>query len=551
MRRLPSEAGTMTAEESSGLEDEADVELFSIQAIFPELELEPGTSRKATLELEVSPVRPVQVELLPMPDLDALNIGDERLPPLQAGDVGTLHANGAKFDTVQAALTHLPPLRLHIELPEGYPEHKPPVFQLSTEPRWLPAAHVVRLEDAGKVIWEAYGRDQIVYAFIDHLQSEIERGLGFSDEPLVIDETLRQSLLAFDKQTKRNKFNQRTYDCGVCLYPKRGSICYQLQRCGHIFCIECLQDFYNDAILQGDVGIVKCMDPDCGTKVQGSKKKKRRNLHPTELLEIPIEHDTVQRYVELKLKKMLESDKCTIYCPRKWCQAPARSAKYAKFNTKDLASWPDLDDEDGVDERQNGIAEEPQQEPSSNAGTDRLAVCSKCQFAFCRKCTKGWHGDFVNCLPKRDNEGLTAEEQASYDFIRMNTSPCPSCNAACQKTMGCNHMICFACGTHYCYLCSSWLNPDNPYIHFNTRDEPCYMRLWELEEGDEGGGDGNVFAGPRAAEAQAILAAQEAAAPAAVQQVHRPPPAFDLEQQVMARLVEMAANEDVMVQHAG
>ncbi|KAL1974285.1 hypothetical protein VTN31DRAFT_5845 [Thermomyces dupontii] len=50
--------------------------------------------------------------------------------------------------------------------------------------------------------------------------------------------------------------------------------------------------------------------------------------------------------------------------------------------------------------------------------------------------------------------------------------------------MGCNHMICFQCSTHFCYLCSSWLEEDNPYRHFNTTDSSCYNRLWDLEGGD-------------------------------------------------------------------
>lgn len=28
--------------------------------------------------------------------------------------------------------------------------------------------------------------------------------------------------------------------------------------------------------------------------------------------------------------------------------------------------------------------------------------------------------------------------------------------------------------------------PGDPYRHFNIRESECFMRLWELEEGDEG-----------------------------------------------------------------
>lgn len=40
----------------------------------------------------------------------------------------------------------------------------------------------------------------------------------------------------------------------------------------------------------------------------------------------------------------------------------------------------------------------------------------------------------------------------------------------------------------------------DPYRHFNVRESECFMRLWELEEGDEGdnaigGGGGGVGRG--------------------------------------------------------
>jgi E3 ubiquitin-protein ligase RNF14 len=50
-------------------------------------------------------------------------------------------------------------------------------------------------------------------------------------------------------------------------------------------------------------------------------------------------------------------------------------------------------------------------------------------------------------------------------------------------------MICFKCKTHFCYLCSAWLDENNPYQHFNERYKGCYMRLWELEAGDGESGD--------------------------------------------------------------
>ena len=172
-----------------------------------------------------------------------------------------------------------------------------------------------------------------------------------------------------------------------------------------------------------------------------------------------------------------------------------RSKKYPKIT--DITQIVEFDDSGSEDDAA------PEEAPEK----DRLAICEDCSYAFCRVCLAGWHGEFVRCWPRNTSE-LSAEEQASYNYILAHTSPCPTCSVPCQKMQGCNHMSCFQCKSHFCYLCSSWLDPCNPYQHFNQPEKPCYMRLWELEEGDDG--DGRVrFDGVRGAEA-AAQAAQEA-----------------------------------------
>lgn len=280
--------------------------------------------------------------------------------------------------------------------------------------------------------------------------------------------------------------------------PKKGAACHRMSQCGHVFCVECLQDFYNNCITEGDIGSVKCIAPRCGQDAnQGSitptasglrKNRQRRDktLEPSELLQIPLEQDMVQRYIKLKRKKALESDQTTVYCPRQFCQGPARSKKTEAL---DRGIEDESNDDDSGDVGVDAV--KPLDGPVPPA--ERLAICIECTFAFCKVCKASWHGEFVICDPKRKGE-LTAEEKASEEYIKLHTSPCPTCNAKCQKTHGCNHMICFKCSSHFCYLCSSWLDAGNPYEHFNNPKKPCFLRLWELEAGD-GDDVGRGFAG--------------------------------------------------------
>ena len=256
-------------------------------------------------------------------------------------------------------------------------------------------------------------------------------------------------------------------------------MCHRMIDCGHVFCVQCLQDFYNNAINEGDLVSVRCLAPDCAKKraeARTSSKRHRKpktQLSPSELLQIPLEHDIVTRYVKLKHKADLESDKNTIYCPRKWCQGAARSKKHRKPNGFEVADSSD-EESDG----ENGKNEK------FVADKDLLAVCEDCSFAFCSRCYQGWHGEFTLCIPKKSTGELTDEDKASLEYLKLHTTPCPTCAAPAQKTHGCNHMICFKCNSHFCYLCSAWLEPANPYKHYNVQTTGCFMRLWELEGGD-------------------------------------------------------------------
>lgn len=215
----------------------------------------------------------------------------------------------------------------------------------------------------------------------------------------------------------------------------------------------------------------------------GKKRKPKVILSANELLQIPLELEMVKRYVTMKHKIELENDKSTVYCPRNYCEGAARSKKHKKpilLPTHLSATPADETDEESDDE---SLLIDPTKPPNR---ADLLRICEDCGFAFCSRCLQTWHGEYVVCGSPRVTDELTAEDKASLDYIKYHTTPCPTCAVPAQKTHGCNHMNCQRCETHFCYLCSAWLDPHNPYQHYNTETTGCYQRLWELE-----GGDGN------------------------------------------------------------
>lgn len=480
------------------MEDERVEELGSLTAIFPELSIDPAKPFTASLELPITPTTPLLARFLP-----TVAVENETY----AG----VATNGAAIER-DVRLTQLPPITLHIDLPEPYPNDEPPKVQLTTQHDWLPKEKLAELEAEVANLWEEYGHCQILFSYIDSLQQAAERGFDFhhsAEGCLVLPAGQESTLVAFAVKKEQETFNKGTFDCGICLEPKKGSACYRMNRCGHVFCRQCLQDFYHDAIKEGNIIGVECLDPDCGALDADGRRmrvKKHRLVHPRELLAMGIEESMVRRYVEMKRKKKLESDKTTVYCPRTWCNHPAKSDKYPPIPA-DLSTY--VDNESSSDD--DDAPTQPSKANDTVQRVDRLAVCEKCQLAFCRVCYRGWHGEYIRCYPRNPDE-LSAEEKASYDYIAQHTSPCPYCQAAVSKTMGCNHMQCFQCQTHFCYLCSSYLLPDNPYMHFNKAGSTCYQRLWELEGGDDGQApeDGEGFRGARHWEQMARQIAAEA-----------------------------------------
>ena len=319
------------SDEPGDTEDERAIELSTLAAIYPELVLDPSDPYSATIDIPVQPLEPIPFIFL--------TIGEDGAPtaPLTPPSSDeSLRANSKrkkdpadnKNEPTQAAsappaqdthlLSHLPHLILRISLPEGYPSQKPPLLELQDSMTWLPDATLEELGEAGYSLWEDMGRDQVLYSYLDYIREAADKGFGLIKEEgqcCEITSEMKLALLDYDLKAKRAKFEAETFECGVCLDSKKGAKCHRLSLCGHVFCVECLQDFFNSCITEGNLSSVTCMAPKCDD--HGAEDP---TLDPSELLEIPMPQNQVQRYIKLKRKQKYESDPTTIYCPRISCQ---------------------------------------------------------------------------------------------------------------------------------------------------------------------------------------------------------------------------------------
>lgn len=486
-------------------DDERQIELDCIAAIFPEISIEPGESFAASLDLPVQPRTPVVVKFL-----SSITTTDDASTANKDSVISTTSKSENEHHLCKTRhISYLPSLHLRLNLPQGYPISSPPEFTISTSIPWLPVACIHALEKKGRELWDDMEHSSMLYDYIDWLQQAAETAFGYAAEDglgnleLLSDHEI--ALLDFSIKATQAAFDRETFACGVCLGtlsayfsrsmnidvtadPKKGSACHKMLDCGHVFCVECLQDFYNVAIKEGNLASVRCLAPNCAKvrlgdedlQTEGLGQRSKLQLSPSELLQIPLEKTIVQRYVTLKHKSDLESDKSTIYCPRPWCQGAARS----KHRKPDVEIHTESLPHNSKPRSNEQAATKESQEADDFSRADLLAICEDCELAFCSRCFGVWHGEFTICFPRLSSGELTAEDQASLEYMRLYSTPCPTCDAPAQKTHGCNHMICFRCNTHFCYLCSAWLEPSNPYRHYNEGRTGCFQRLWELEEGE-------------------------------------------------------------------
>jgi E3 ubiquitin-protein ligase RNF14 len=200
------------------MEDERQVELDCISAIFPEIVLDPYDPFSVSIDLPVHPRNPVKVYFpasadgaiqtpLPTPPRSAASGDEDR-------QIVVDHANNVESHN----LSYLPSLQLRIILPKGYPAVCAPKFELSTSPAWLSRAYLDELQADGERMWEEADHSEIIFGYIDSLQQAAENTFGYGEgKVLEIPQEYKIALLDYDIKATQAAFEKESFECGVCL----------------------------------------------------------------------------------------------------------------------------------------------------------------------------------------------------------------------------------------------------------------------------------------------------------------------------------------------
>ncbi|KAM3600698.1 uncharacterized protein V6R79_000967 [Siganus canaliculatus] len=405
----------------------------------------------------------------------------------------------------------LPPLVLNFEFPAEYPSTSPPVFTLSS--KWMTRAQMSCLCSRLDELWEDNQGCVILFTWIQFLKEETIDFLNIQSPLEVIGGGSKASaecrktdpapsdsqcgnfpesaeekksevkkeklsspldpravflmdpradplphLLDFDETQRQKVFDGKVFGCGICFVEKLGSGCLCFKECQHVYCKDCLSEYFQIQIRDGNVQCLNCPEPKCTSLATPMQVKQLVN------------EELFARYDRLLLQSSLDLMADVVYCPRQSCGTAVMV------------------------------------EPDTTMG-----ICSACQYAFCILCKMGYHG-LSHCkinaeeLRKLRDEYLAAssngkklleqrfgkrviekavEESFSREWLSENCKCCPRCGTNIQKVDGCNKMTCTSCKQYFCWLCLGQLSRVNPYSHFNNPNSPCYNQLFqgvELED---------------------------------------------------------------------
>ncbi|XP_002163123.1 E3 ubiquitin-protein ligase RNF14 isoform X1 [Hydra vulgaris] len=365
-------------------------------------------------------------------------------------------------------IDYLPAIALNFKLPEGYPTLSPPVYTLSC--KWLTKIQLSRLCEALDKCWTSEDGQEVLYTWMQVLTNDVWKTINVSNELIlsvsnsahtsnldcrVFQETdnlnnLVTYLIDYNSKEAQQKFNNAFFECALCFLEKPGSKCVSFSKCKHIYCRECIEQYFSIKIRDGSVRGLICPQEKCESQADPNFV---RTLVSPELYE---------KYDSLLLQSTLDCMDEIAYCPRKTCNAVV---------LKEL----------------------------------NMGQCPVCRFVFCVLCKRTYHG--VNKCPVNSGElkklreaylNGTAEEKEylekrygkkqlkqaveehfSETWLENNSKKCPNCSTYIEKIDGCNKMKCYKCETNFCWLCGKGLPAANPYEHFNSLKTGCFNRLFE------------------------------------------------------------------------
>jgi len=290
-------------------------------------------------------------------------------------------------------------------------------------------------------------------------------------------------------------------ECKICFTEKPGSQFYRIEGCGHFYCRPCFHDYCAVMIKEGAVNKLRCPSTKCP------------EMLPPHIIRDSVSPEAFAKWERLLLDKTLDSMEDIVYCPRckavvieesdnsgrcpscffvfctlcmeSWhlgtkCMTPQEKVKIIELRKGGNRTLSE-DERRKIQDMKNellsvsAIEKDAVKCPHCNMAIEKTEGCNKmvclnCGGYFCYRCRKAISG-----YEHFGSESCVLFDQAEVDrwnlhmnapppnplLVRMEGVPpnqrrmrfCPRCRQGNMKFENNNHLCCWSCRAHYCYLC--------------------------------------------------------------------------------------------------
>ncbi|XP_069142389.1 potential E3 ubiquitin-protein ligase ariadne-2-like [Argopecten irradians] len=190
--------------------------------------------------------------------------------------------------------------------------------------------------------------------------------------------------------------------------------------CGHVFCRECWDNYFQVQIQQGVTSGIECMENNCHILVP--EDFLCRSLSKPELRD---------KYTKLSFLDLVNTHPQLRFCPGPNCSNVVRA--------KDTRS--------------------------------KKVDCAQCKTVFCFGCGIEYHAP-TDCATIRKWLTKCADDSETANYISAHTKDCPKCHVCIEKNGGCNHVQCTKCKNDFCWMClGDWRTHGSEYYECSRYKE--------------------------------------------------------------------------------